>query len=155
MMIEERATIIALENDFAWVEGERQSSCGSCAASKGCGTATLQKVMGNKRTRLKAINQAGAQIGDKVVIGLQEQALLKGSLYAYILPLFMLLAGALLFELVFVSEGMTILGGLGGLMLGFVILQRVSRRVANDASFQAVVLRRDTAVTDIIHLNHK
>lgn len=154
-MIEERATIVALEDGFAWVESERRSSCGSCSASKGCGTATLQKVMGNRRTRLKAINQAHADIGDRVVIGVQEQALLKGSLYAYILPLLTLLAGALLFETLFASEGLTVLGGLAGLLLGFVFLQRLSLRVAGDARFQAVVLRQEKAETGVININHE
>ena len=80
---------------------------------------------------------------------------MKGSLYAYILPLLTLLAGALLFETLFASEGLTVLGGLAGLLLGFVFLQRLSLRVAGDARFQAVVLRQEKAETGVININHE
>ena len=140
-MIEEQAFVVELEEGFAWVERERSSSCGSCAANKGCGTATLQKVMGNKRSRIRAINQANAKVGQQVVVGLEEQALLKGSLLAYIMPLLMMFVGALLCEMVFAVEGLTILGGVAGLAIGFFLLMRLSHKVACDERFQAVVLR--------------
>ncbi len=142
-MIEESAVVVKVEGSYAWVERERQSSCGSCAANKGCGTATLQKVMGNKRSQLKALNRAQAKEGDCVVIGLQEQALLKGSLYAYLMPLLVMLLGAVIAEGMFANEGLTILGGLAGLLSGFFLLKRFSERVAEDVRFQAVVLRSD------------
>jgi len=40
-MIEETASVVALEDDFAWVETQRKSTCGACAVNKGCGAATL------------------------------------------------------------------------------------------------------------------
>ncbi len=153
-MIEESATVVAVDGHFAWVENERASSCNSCAANKGCGTATLQKVMGQKRTQLKAINQAQARVGERVVIGVQEQALLKGSLYAYILPLLLLFVFAFIFEQLFSSEGITILAGLGGLLLGFVLLKYLSKQLAEDERFQAVILRRDNEAVKIIKFNH-
>ena len=154
-MIEESATVVALEDNFAWVESERRSSCSSCAANKGCGTATLQKVMGKKRAQLKAINQAQAQVGDRVVIGLQEQALLKGSLYAYILPLLLLLVAAFVFEQLFANEATTIFAGLGGLLLGFVILKFLMGNLAEDERFQTVVLRRENESIKTVTFNHE
>ncbi len=154
-MIEDSATVVAVDDNFAWVESERASSCNSCAANKGCGTATLQKVMGQKRTQLKAINQAKARVGERVVIGLQEQALLKGSLYAYILPLLLLFVFAFVFEQLFSSEGITILAGLGGLLLGFVLLKYLSKQLAEDERFQAVILRRENEAVKIVKFNHE
>ena len=153
-MVEESAFVVAVEDGFAWVERERSSSCGSCAASKGCGTATLQKVMGNKRSRVKAINRAQAKVGEQVVVGLEEQALLRGSLFAYIIPLLVMFLGALLLEAIFASEGMTILGGVLGLVAGFLILMRLSARVENDERYQAVVLRCEApSRTDVVKIN--
>jgi sigma-E factor negative regulatory protein RseC len=40
-MIEETARDVALEDDFAWVETQRKSTCGACVVNKGCGAATL------------------------------------------------------------------------------------------------------------------
>lgn len=153
-MIEESAVIVALDGRFAWVESDRRSSCGSCAANKGCGTATLQKVMGKKRSRLKAINRAQAQIGDQVVIGLQEQALLRGSLYAYIMPILLLLVAAFISEVLFSNEGLTIVGGLAGLLFGFAVLKKLSKKISKDECFQAVILRRESESVDVVKFNH-
>ena len=143
MMVEEQAFVVDVEGEFVWVERERSSSCGGCAANKGCGTATLQKVMGNKRSRIRAINPIHAKVGDQVVVGLEEQALLRGSLLAYIMPLIMMFLGALLFEAFFASEGLTIFGGIAGLAAGFAVLMRLSAQVECDARYQAVVLRHE------------
>ena len=45
-MIEENGRVVDVEDGYAWIETERRSTCGSCSANKGCGTATLAKVMG-------------------------------------------------------------------------------------------------------------
>jgi len=153
-MIEETAQVVALEQDFAWVETQRKSACGSCAASSGCGTATLQKVLGNRRSRIKALNNLPIVVGDQVVIGLEEQALIKGSIAVYAMPLLAMLGGALLLELMFASEGLTVLGGLMGLMLGFWWLKGFSRRVQSDRQYQAVVMRKADAGSCQIDLHN-
>jgi positive regulator of sigma E activity len=94
-MIEERAEVVACEGRFAWVQTQRASTCGSCAANKGCGTATLAKVLGQRRTRVRVLNDARAVAGEQVVIGLSEQALVRGALAVYLVPLLGLLGGAL------------------------------------------------------------
>ena len=97
-MIEETAKIVELEGEFAWVETQRKSACGACAVNKGCGTATIAKVLGKKRTRVRAINRLNAKLGDEVVIGIQEQALVRGSIAVYAVPLVFLLLGGMLGE---------------------------------------------------------
>jgi sigma-E factor negative regulatory protein RseC len=140
-MIEESAQVVSIDGQFAWVETQRKSACGSCGASAGCGTATLQKVMGAKRTQLKALNSANAQLGDQVVIGVDEQAFVKGSLAVYAVPLLMMLVFALVAEWWFASEGLTIISGLLGLLVGFFWLKHFTARISHDEQYQAVVLR--------------
>ena len=94
-MIEEQASVVALEGDFAWVEAARATTCGQCSARGGCGTSMLAGVLGRRRARLKALNRAGARPGDQVVIGLPEGELMQGTLALYLLPLAGLFAGGL------------------------------------------------------------
>ena len=143
-MIEELAVVVEAGDGYAWVETRRRSACGACSASDGCGTATLAKVWGERRTRVRAISTWPLRPGDAVIVGLAEGALLRGSLLVYLLPLALLLAGALLGQAAFAGAGEepVILAGAVGLGLGFLAARIASRRWRSDARFQPVVVRR-------------
>lgn len=146
-MIEETAKIVAIEEGETWVETERQSSCSSCSVNKGCGTATLSKVLGKRRNRVRVINKLGAEPGETVLIGIAEQALVKGSLAMYMVPLLGLLLGAMFGDfmaarLETVSEWPAVVGALAGLLLGFVWLRRFAEVARHDPRYQPVVLKR-------------
>lgn len=86
-MVEEQARVVDSEGEYVWVETQRQSSCGSCSVKNGCGTQVLSKVFGNKATYVRCRNSCHAKIGDQVIIGINESALLSGSFLLYMLPL--------------------------------------------------------------------
>jgi sigma-E factor negative regulatory protein RseC len=143
-MIEEPAVVVEAGAGYAWVETRRRSACGACSASAGCGTAALAKVWGDRRARVRALSTLPLQPGDAVIVGLAEGALLRGSLLVYLLPIVLLLAGALLGQTAFAGAGEepVILSGAVGLGLGFLAARVVSRRLRSDARFQPVVMRR-------------
>lgn len=146
-MIEETARVVAAEGEFVWVETQRQSTCGGCAARQGCGTATLAKVLGRRRTRVRALNRDAARVGDRVVVGIDEQALVRGSLAVYAVPLLGLLAGGVLGALVqtrlqLAGEALTLVAGVAGLIAGLLWVKGFTRRIRGDSRYQPVVLRR-------------
>lgn len=147
-MIEEEARIVDVDDDYAWVETQRKSTCNSCQVNKGCGTSLLSNVLGQKRTRLKVHNPAGFREGDKVMLGLDEGALVKGSLLLYTLPLFSMFIFAVLgYALFFLyelnySEGYKILFSFTGLISGFWFVGKSSRRLASNSRYQASILRK-------------
>ena len=95
-MIEEQAQVIEIKGNLLFLRAQTQSACGSCSVSKGCGTSLLAKVVGRKFTHFQAENNINAKVGDTVVVGIAEDALLKGSLMMYILPVLCMLVFALL-----------------------------------------------------------
>ena len=143
-MIEEAAVVVEAGDGYAWVETWRRSACGACSASDGCGTAMLAQVWGDRRVRVRALSTLPLQPGDAVIVGLAEGALLRGSLLVYLLPLVLLVAGALLGQAAFAGAGEepVILSGAVGLGLGFLAARVVSRRLRSDTRFQPVVMRR-------------
>lgn len=147
-MIEEKAYIVDVEAPFAWVETQRKSSCSACQLNKGCGTATLNKVLGQKRTQLKVLNPKGYQVGDQVILGLEEGALLKGSLLLYALPLISMFMFAVLGYFLFFlyeqiyTEGFKIIFSLLGLGVGFWLVSNYSKKMSCDKLFQARILAR-------------
>ncbi len=150
-MIEESARVVAVEDGFALLETERKSACQSCAARKGCGTGALAKVVGRRFNRVRALNPIGARVGDCVVVGIAEEALVRGSLVLYLVPLLGMLGGAMAAEALLDGEGWTILGAIAGMAGAFLWARRHARRVAFDARYQPVILRPVGASESILH----
>jgi len=146
-MIEETATVVKCEGEFAWVEAQRQTTCGNCAANKGCGTSVLAKVVGKKAARMRAINPIDAQVGDTVIVGMNEAALLKGSLAVYLFPLLFMMLFAITGNVVarqmhWQAEPVVILFAVAGLLVAGIWLRRFTRRIQYDNVYQPVILRQ-------------
>ena len=147
-MIEETGQVVDVEGAFAWIESERTSTCGACNVRKGCGTAVLAKVLGQRRVHLRVINRINARVGDDVVIGISESGLVRGSLAVYAVPLAVLFAGAIAGDFLGKyffpgsSDPVAIAGALAGLAAGLFWLKCFSRRTEKDAAYQPVILRK-------------
>ena len=147
-MLEENGTVLQLEERYAWVETERNNSCSSCAARSGCGTGVLAKVVGRRHVKVRAINSIGARTGDRVVLGLAEDALLQGSAAVYLAPLASMLVSAGIGEWLAgtldlaASDVLSVVFGLLGLGFGLAWLRRFSRSVRDDARYQPVLIRK-------------
>lgn len=143
-MIEQAGRVVRAGTGYAWIEIERHSACGACQASASCGTATLAKAWGARTLRACAQSSLDLQPGDTVIVGLADGALLRGALLAYLAPLALLLAGALLGKTAFAGAGEepVILCGALGFGLGLLMVRMLSRRLQQDPRFQPVVLRR-------------
>lgn len=148
-MIEEHARVVAIADGEVWVETQRQTACGACMANKGCGTAVLSKVLGKRQARVRAHSQLPLAVGDEVIIGIEENALLKGSLAVYMLPLMGMFLGTLLGQGLDASEHVAVVSGMLGLLLGFAGLRVFSRQVQTDVRFQPVVVRISRAANPL------
>ena len=147
-MLEETAQVVRIDGDDVWVETQRQSTCGSCAAEKGCGTATLAKVLGQRRTLVRVLSRLPLEVGDRVVIGIREKALVRGSLAVYAVPILLLLLGGFIGELGaqhFLwdnAELASVLLGISGLVAGLFWLRKFTRKIEYDNNYQPLVLRK-------------
>ena len=94
-MIEEHAIVVDVRKDEAMLEIVRQRPCGLCGKTRGCGISLWGKLF-NHTSVFKADNRIGATVGDNVVVGVEEHALLRNSMSIYGIPLAAVLAGALL-----------------------------------------------------------
>lgn len=104
-MVEQQATVMSIEGDQLVLEAETQSSCQSCEVKSGCGTSVLSQWVGKKFTRFQAKNTIQASVGDQVVVGLSETALVQGSLAIYFLPLLGMIIFALAADILFSQGG--------------------------------------------------
>lgn len=152
-MIEEQGKVVALQNDWVWVETERKTACGQCSVSKGCGTSVLANVFGKKANSIAVMKTLPVKIGDEVIIGIEENSLVKGSLLIYALPLILLIVFGLLGEVLsgqvlFVkSDAVTAVFAILGLGVGFVSLRHISSRLRRDPRYQPKLLQIKNTVT--------
>jgi sigma-E factor negative regulatory protein RseC len=151
-MLEEHATVVCVDGNAVWVEVQRQPVCGQCAANKGCGSAVLQKVVGNKRNIFRVSGSLPVKVGDEVIIGVNENALVKGSLLIYAVPLLSMIVFALLAETIALrtlsieSDHTSVLGALVGLVVSVIGLRWHSRKTTNDPQYQPILLRHANEV---------
>lgn len=91
-MIFERAKVVGLEADKAFIAKETSSACEGCHLSGSCMSA------GDVRCdkTFVALNKLGAKVGDQVEIGLSTGEFFVSVLLIYLLPLVLLFAGFVL-----------------------------------------------------------
>jgi len=146
-MIEEQAQVIEIKGSVLFLQAQTQSACGSCAANKGCGTSLLSKIVGRKFTHFQADNSVNADVGDTVVVGLSEDALLKGSLVMYVIPILAMLLFALLADYFLAAatqyrDLMTAATAIMGLVFGSLVSKWYFSRQSSVHLFAPVVLRK-------------
>ncbi len=138
-MIETPARVTRLDGGDAWVVGAAPSSCGACGAKsggKGCGSSIFARVLHADEPEYRVENPIGAQVGESVVVGLPDGALLGAAASGYLAPLALLLLCAGIGQW-FAGEPGAVTGGLVGLLLAALYLRR--RRAP---AVHPVVLRR-------------
>jgi sigma-E factor negative regulatory protein RseC len=155
-MIEEHAVILSLDNlssiPTATLEIERKTACGLCGQTRGCGNSIWGKLFAHQSTAFKAQNNINAKVGQSVVVGINETALLKSALLLYILPLVTLFLGAILATWLNSNDVSAMVGALLGLILGLLWVKghtmssnyfRLQQPVILRLAFQETVINFD------------
>ena len=149
-MLQEMGRIVAVESDALWVETIQQSTCGSCSAQKGCGQSLLSKI-GIKPTYIRVLlegrDAAHYKVDSSVTIGIPNDIILKSSLFVYFTPILLMLVFAGIAHTTMNSEGLSILGGLLGFLVGGGVIRYHSRISKDNPRLQPVLIdNRQTIV---------
>ena len=139
-MAQEKGLVTSITEDgWAQVETDRNdacSHCGSCRVSFGC----------NSEMTIKAINRAGAGVGDLVSIHLSSGTIMKSAASLYLIPVAGLISGAFIGDSLStrlaISETSTIaLLSLAGFILGFIITALISRWMSDRRTLSPIITR--------------
>lgn len=147
-MIEQTAVVIRTDGQYALVEAQRQSSCGSCNAKQGCGTGMLEGSVGRRAMRMTALNQCEAGVGEEVVVAVPEKGFIKGAFFTYLLPLLLMLVGAVIAQqLDLTGTGVNedfaaLLGAVAGFVLALLLLRNYSKRIEKNPHLHPVIVRK-------------
>ncbi|HEX5337249.1 MAG TPA: SoxR reducing system RseC family protein, partial [Gallionella sp.] len=94
-MLETRAIVVQVDGPFALVRANQGNGCGQCNG-KGCGTGKLSQMFCSKPRQFQVDNPIDAKVGDEVIVSVADGAVLRGIGLVYLLPLLLLVAGAML-----------------------------------------------------------
>jgi len=138
--VREMATVVALEDDGAWVETQRQSTCGACSARAGCGQGVLNQLLPGRQHYLRALvdpaDRAHLVVGDRVALIMADDVVLSASAVLYLVPLAALLLGALLGDYLLPGDAGAVAGGVLGLALGALLVRLHAGSVRHDPRMQ-------------------
>lgn len=147
-LLRESGIISSIEGEFAYVEIQRQSGCSGCASSSGCGTSALATLFTKaSQSAIKVRNRLNAQVGDHVILTLDESRLIKHSFMAYGVPLIGLFLFAVLFSVLSVrvldvsetaADIAAIIGGFTGIALGWWLTHTIYQPVLPEMSLLKV-----------------
>lgn len=145
-MLFETGRVVAVEGDGLWVETIRQSTCGTCAARKGCGHSLINQVSDGRRSYIRVLpgkhDLGECRVNDQVKICIPEEVLLRSSAIVYVLPLLLMLLGALgAVKLGHADQDLLAAGGaVGGFLLGMVAVRWHAWLHRADKTFQPTLV---------------
>ena len=144
-MLEEEGRVIKIDGDYAVIHTERGSSCGSCSAKSSC------HAMGGsdeKTMEMRAVNDAGAKVGDRVKVAIDSIVFLKSSFLVYVVPLVVMIAGGIAGDsyarnYMPGADADLVAGGAGivSLIVAFMLIRLWSRSLENKSEYQPHIIR--------------
>ena len=135
-MSEAQGKVTALDGAYAIVATDVEKGCGRCHESGGCGGANISRMMCSSAPRTwRVLNPRGAKIGEEVTITVADGAIGAGAFVVYVVPLVLLLLGAIVGAWQ-AADGGAITGAVIGLIVGVLIMRQQQRRRLEDSRFQ-------------------
>jgi sigma-E factor negative regulatory protein RseC len=88
----EQGIVTRIEARTAWVKTQRSGACQGCSARGSCHGLSDA----GKEREVIAVNEAGAAVGDRILLTFESSSLLKVSFLLYVFPILALLVGAMI-----------------------------------------------------------
>jgi sigma-E factor negative regulatory protein RseC len=140
-LVEQVARVVSRDGDTVWLEPETTASCSGCLSLAACGgKGGSGRALAARRFPLPG--DLGLRVGDRVVVGLPDGAVLRASATAYAVPLVTMIGAGILAGGLGAGDGAGAAAILGGLVLGLLIAGVLARRLSNRGDLSPRFLRR-------------
>jgi sigma-E factor negative regulatory protein RseC len=134
-MLEQSAEVVATAAAGIWVRAVEPAGCGVCAG-QGCSSRRIAELFQRSPRRFLVDCDLALAPGDRVVVGIASGSVLSSAVRAYGVPLTLMLAGALLGQMLVGGDGAAVTGLLLGGLTGWLLAR-------NRRAPRPVVLRRE------------
>lgn len=139
--MQEEGVVRSLHGGLAQVESVQTEACAGCGAKGAC------HAMGGEKARIvTALNEAKAQVGDRVILSMPRKAVLGASFLAYMVPVLGLILGAALGNSLAPGWGWeaqtgAVVLGLGGLAGSWLLVSVIAKKLAKKSNFTVRIVR--------------
>jgi sigma-E factor negative regulatory protein RseC len=140
-LVTEEGIVLRTDSEAAWVKTVRSSACEGCTAKGSC-----HSMGGNKEMEVKALNTAGARIGDRIVLSFESAALLKATFLIYVFPIILLIIGAVLGQMLapfieFSPAGLSVVLGFAFFFTALFIMKVRANKMAKKDAYQPKIIK--------------
>ncbi|MDX1677485.1 SoxR reducing system RseC family protein [Arsukibacterium sp.] len=149
-MIEQIATVVAVEPAGVWLTTTPVTTCQSCHASDDCGTGIVAKTMTPRQNRFFIRTELSLLPGEQVTVAMAGQQLVTIALLVYLLPLLLMMASALLVHLNSnAAEGWVMLAAALGAGCGFLLARHYGTRTTRHQPLRILTVLPDIKVSHV------
>lgn len=132
-MSEAKGIVTAIDGEYAIVRTD-EGGCGRCHEKGGCGGVSVGRMFCSTPQTWRVLNPRKAGVGERVSIAVDEGAVSASALLIYVLPLLLLIGGAVLGAALFADSG-GIFGGIAGLLIAWRWVAHYQKRRHCDSRF--------------------
>ncbi len=140
-MATEQGIVIKTDSSAAWVKTIKTGSCEGCSARGSCHS------LGNSdQMEVKAINEAGAKVGDRIVLFFETSSLLKATFLLYVFPILLLIIGAAIGQemaphIDFNPSGLSALTGFSFFIAAVLIIKTRANKMAQKKEYRPKIVK--------------
>lgn len=139
----ETGYVVQLDGSSAIIETQSQMGCQSCKANSQCGNGIVEKYFAGKVFHTPVINTLNAKLGDKVILAISKDTVVKASFAVYMFPLFGLFIFVIITSLLDFAEGLQVALGIVGLLIGLFVTRSYNRRLQGNELFEVRLVSVD------------
>ena len=136
-MLEQQAIVTRKKGGQVYLKGMQTSACGGCNHQEGCSTSVLAKALPEKELCLSS--SLDLNVGDHVIVGIEENHLVMASFLVYLLPLLLMLLVVGSYQ---GSELDTICIALLSLAASLMLVHRIQKSFASHYAAAPKILRK-------------
>ena len=137
--MEEIGVVKSIDGISAKVVMQRKSSCCESCEKDACD-------IPDNGIETEAINRAGAKVGQKVKVVMSAYSYLKGAMAIYVLPVFALIAGAIVGKVYLTpyfgtvdSELVAAIGGFAAFFASLILIKIIAARMSRKTEYKSVI----------------
>ena len=140
-MATEQGIVIRTDSRAAWVKTIKTGACEGCSARGSC-----HSLGNNDEMEVKAINEAGAKVGDRIVLYFETASLLKASFLLYVFPILLLIIGAFLGQEIashidFNPSGLSAITGFSFFIAAILIIKARANKMALKKEYRPKIVK--------------
>ncbi|MBF0475347.1 MAG: SoxR reducing system RseC family protein [Deltaproteobacteria bacterium] len=140
-MLTEEGIVLEAGAGSAYVQTVRTDACAGCSGKEACEALGG----GNRENKVRVINPMGAEVGDRVVLGLSGDSFIKTSFLLYMVPVLGLIGGGILGHqlapvLSMRSEPAAIIFSFSCLVLTFPVIRIIAKKLEKKKAYIPTII---------------